>query len=189
MNDTTTTTTLSTGLFSISLQWKTQLQEALREWRSRSIRFFVEYFGWFIRRYSAGLAVNRPDIAKDGQFTISQGTKLGRQSRIKVAHQQDAGKVWIGGHATICISGKVTIWIWSQRISYWQGNLARIGSELASGEGFFGPLSIACFVSIASLNFSQAGTSSSKPLVYCEEYGKHASLLSMNAHSLRGTAV
>lgn len=53
--------------------------------------------------------MNRPDIAKDGRFAISQGTKLGRQSRIKVARQEDAGKIWIGGHATVCISGKVTI--------------------------------------------------------------------------------
>ncbi|UZJ56239.1 hypothetical protein CBS101457_005559 [Exobasidium rhododendri] len=61
--------------------------------------------------FAAGLATWQHTLASNkdrgSNFTISQGTKLKRQGRIQVQHQgQD--EIWIGGQATVCISGTVS---------------------------------------------------------------------------------
>ncbi|ORX38695.1 hypothetical protein BD324DRAFT_650040 [Kockovaella imperatae] len=50
---------------------------------------------------------------KPEDYIASQGTKVGRKGRVKVSYVlNDDGKVeriWIGGHANICIEGKLTL--------------------------------------------------------------------------------
>ena len=46
-------------------------------------------------------------------YVASQGTVLGRKGRVKVQYNYDEGgkldTIWVGGHATICIEGRVTL--------------------------------------------------------------------------------
>jgi hypothetical protein len=41
-------------------------------------------------------------------YRVSQGSRVGREGTIIVTAAAD-GKIWVGGHATICITGSVTI--------------------------------------------------------------------------------
>jgi predicted PhzF superfamily epimerase YddE/YHI9 len=59
----------------------------------------------------AGLATYRSTLAVPGSikkdYIISQGTKLGRKGNIHVKHEEGTNTIWIGGQATVCISGNV----------------------------------------------------------------------------------
>jgi predicted PhzF superfamily epimerase YddE/YHI9 len=58
----------------------------------------------FLDDCSAGLAVSQPSLGE--KYTISQGTKIGRQGRIQISNE-GPDQIWVGGHATVCISGQV----------------------------------------------------------------------------------
>ncbi len=57
---------------------------------------------------NAGIAswMTNSGLSKDN-YTVSQGTALGRQGRVYI--QKAAGDVWVGGHVAACVKGSVSI--------------------------------------------------------------------------------
>jgi PhzF family phenazine biosynthesis protein len=58
---------------------------------------------------NAGLAhwLRESGESVGGGYTAAQGTAIGHEGRVKVSYEGD--RIWIGGHAVVCVHGEVTL--------------------------------------------------------------------------------